>query len=177
MLKQAPPAETRTPAEPERPRDRRRGNRPAGGAAPVSPQPAAAAAAALEHQEATAVPVRDAEASRPAEREIEAEPEEFAADEFEIPPQPDDDQRAAYRRLGAEGLARLRARYAEVLARLAEKPMDEPARDELKLRAERLNPDGWVTDDDVAAGLEQYEAVYDSLRAIVGQRRRRRRRR
>jgi hypothetical protein len=64
-----------------------------------------------------------------------------------------------------------------VLARLAEKPMDEPARDELKLRAERLNPDGWVTDDDVAAGLEQYEAVYDSLRAVVGQRRRRRRRR
>jgi len=63
------------------------------------------------------------------------------------------------------------------MARISERATDEAATQELKDRAERLNPDGWVTAEDVSAGLEQYEAVYDSLRAVVGQRRRRRRRR
>lgn len=86
-------------------------------------------------------------------------------------------QPAAYERLGSEGLARLRARYAEVMARIAERPMDDAAREELKLRAERLNPDGWVTADEVQQALEQYESVFEGLRALVGTRRRRRRRR
>jgi hypothetical protein len=83
----------------------------------------------------------------------------------------------AGRRLGAEALGRLRARYAEVVARIDERPDNPEApgeRDELKARAERLNPDAWVTDDEVASGLEQYEAVYESLRAVVGRRRRNR---
>jgi hypothetical protein len=84
---------------------------------------------------------------------------------------------AAYQRLGSEGLARLRARYAEVMARIGDRPLDEAAKEELKLRAERLNPDGWVTADEVQRALEQYESVFDGLRALVGTRRRRRRRR
>lgn len=84
---------------------------------------------------------------------------------------------ASYERLGAEALGRLRARYAEVMARIAEKPMDEEARDQLKLRAERLNPDGWVTADEVAVALEQYETVFEELRALVGRHPGRRRRR
>ncbi len=52
-----------------------------------------------------------------------------------------------------------------------------PDRDELKSQAERLNPDTWVTDGDVTSGLEQYEAVFESLRSVVGRRRTRRRRR
>jgi hypothetical protein len=80
-------------------------------------------------------------------------------------------------RLGAEGLGRLRARYAEVMARIAEKPMDEPAREELKTSASRLNPDAWVTADEVSAALEQYETVFESLRAVVGRHPPRRRRR
>lgn len=84
---------------------------------------------------------------------------------------------AAYQRLGSEGLARLRARYAEVMARIAERPMEDAAREELKLRAERLNPDGWVTTEEVQHALEQYESVFEGLRALVGTRRRRRRRR
>jgi hypothetical protein len=74
-------------------------------------------------------------------------------------------------------LSRLRARYAEVLARISDRPLEEPVREELKARAERLNPDAWVTDDEVRQGLEQYEAVFESLRAVVGHPRRRRRRR
>jgi hypothetical protein len=89
----------------------------------------------------------------------------------------EDRSSAAYQRLGSEGLARLRARYAEVMARIAERPMEDAAREELKLRAERLNPDGWVTTEDVQHALEQYESVFEGLRALVGTRRRRRRRR
>ena len=54
------------------------------------------------------------------------------------------------------------------MARIAEKPMEEPAREELKTKAERLNPDAWVTPDEVAAALEQYESVFDTLRTVVG---------
>jgi hypothetical protein len=84
---------------------------------------------------------------------------------------------AAQARLGSEGLQRLRARHAEVLARISEKIQDSDRRQELKAQADRLNPDTWVTDPEVTAGLEQYEAVFESLRAVVGRRRRRRKRR
>lgn len=83
---------------------------------------------------------------------------------------------AAEARLGSEGLARLRGRYAEVLARISERVPDAERQAELKTAAERLNPDAWVTEEDVVAGLEGYEATFESLRGVVGQRRRRRRR-
>jgi len=79
-------------------------------------------------------------------------------------------------RLGSEGLSRLRARYSEVLARISETIADAQRQDELKTQAERLNPDTWVTDAEVTAGLESYESVFESLRSVVGRRRRRRRR-
>jgi hypothetical protein len=108
-----------------------------------------------------------------------------AADAFEEPAapvdlatevRPEDEGSASYARLGAEGLVRLRARYAEVMARIAERPLEAEAREELKLRAERLNPDAWVTADEVSAALEQYESVFEGLRGIVGRHPRRRRR-
>jgi hypothetical protein len=98
--------------------------------------------------------------------------EERAAEAAE-PPAPS----AGLARLGAEGLLRLRARHSEVLARISEKVTDPVRRDELKTRADRLNPDTWVTDADVTAGLEQYETVFESLRSVIGRRRKRRRRR
>ena len=52
---------------------------------------------------------------------------------------------------------------------------DPVGRDELKGQAERLNPDTWVTAAEVSAGLESYESVFESLRAVVGRRRQRRR--
>lgn len=82
---------------------------------------------------------------------------------------------AASARLGAEGLSRLRARHAEVLARITEKVQDPGRREQLKGDAERLNPDTWVTDDDVAAGLEGYESVFETLRSVIGHSHRRRR--
>jgi hypothetical protein len=73
-------------------------------------------------------------------------------------------------------VARLRGRHAEILARISERVPDPVRRDELKSVADRLNPDTWVTESEVREGLERYETVLDSLRAVVGQRRRRRRR-
>jgi hypothetical protein len=91
-------------------------------------------------------------------------------------PQAGDALSAVEARLGSEGLSRLRARYSEVLARISETVTDPIRQEELKGTAERLNPDTWVTEAEVQAGLEDYESVFESLRSVVGRRRRRGRR-
>jgi hypothetical protein len=82
----------------------------------------------------------------------------------------------AHARIGADGVARLRSRYAEVLARVSERVTDPVQKEELKARAERLNPDSWVTDQEVVQGLEEYESTLAGLQVVVGRKRRRRRR-
>lgn len=83
---------------------------------------------------------------------------------------------AALAKLGVEGIQRLRSRYAEILVRITERTADPERREELKWQADRLNPDSWVTAEDVAQALEQYETVLASLGDVIGQRRRRKRR-
>ncbi len=83
---------------------------------------------------------------------------------------------AAHARLGSEGVLRLRARYSEVLARISERIQDPVRQEQLKTQAERLNPDTWVTDAEVSAGLEEYEIVFEALRGVIGGQIRRRRR-
>jgi hypothetical protein len=73
-----------------------------------------------------------------------------------------------YARLGADGLRRLRARHADVRARLEARPADEAERAELEARVERLNPDAWHNEEEVAHALEEYETVFESLRPLVG---------
>lgn len=87
---------------------------------------------------------------------------------------------AAHARLGSEGVLRLRARYSEVLARISERTQDPVRQEQLKGQAERLNPDTWVTDAEVTAGLEEYETIFEAVRSVIGgqvRRRRRKRRR
>jgi hypothetical protein len=62
------------------------------------------------------------------------------------------------------------------MARISETVSDPARQEELKTQAERLNPDTWVTEAEVTAGLESYESVFESLRSVVGRKRRRRRR-
>lgn len=106
--------------------------------------------------------------------------EEFLLEPRVEPPAPrplaGDALSAVEARLGSEGLSRLRARYSEVLARISETVTDPTRQEELKGTAERLNPDTWVTEAEVQAGLEDYESVFESLRSVVGRRRRRGRR-
>lgn len=87
-------------------------------------------------------------------------------------PVPTEPMTAAHARLGFEGLVRLRARYSETLARITERVPDPEQQSQLKTLAERLNPDGWVTDADVSDGLESYERTYEELRGTLGNRRR-----
>jgi hypothetical protein len=82
---------------------------------------------------------------------------------------------ASERVLGAEGLSRVRARYAEVLARISAQITDDAVADELRDLAERLNPDAWVTADEVGRGLEHFEPVLEQLRQRLGPPRRPRR--
>lgn len=88
------------------------------------------------------------------------------------PSRPEEPMTPAHARLGSEGLARTRARYAETMARISERVQDAEQQAQLKALAERLNPDAWVTEADVLAGLESYEATFESLRGTIGNRRR-----
>lgn len=82
-------------------------------------------------------------------------------------------------RLGSEQLGRVRARYAEVLARISEQAVagDLAKVEELRQAAEVLNPDGWVTDAEIAFGLQQFDARLGEIRRALGVKRRRRSRR
>lgn len=77
--------------------------------------------------------------------------------------------------LGDDVLARLRAHYAELRARLAEKPTAPEVRDALDARVEALNPDGWRTGEAVVHGIERFEVNAEEIRQALGPRPRRRR--
>lgn len=148
-------------------------------------------------EEAETQPVRPRKSEKPERAEKARRPDSPESVETPVEPAPDVEtadeldqsaigeelteptgySEAAHQRLGSEGLARLRARYAEVLARISERTQDPAQREQLKSQAERLNPDTWVTAEEVARGIEEYESVFATLRAAVGGRSRRRRRR
>ena len=94
--------------------------------------------------------------------EVSDEPGEAAPKHRAVEPS------AAELALGAEGLARLRVRHAEVLARIGEQIADPARAEELRLLAARLDPDAWVTAGDVASGLEHFEATLDRIRRELG---------
>ena len=78
--------------------------------------------------------------------------------------------------VGDEGLARLRARYAEIQARITEKTADPALQDAMRAQAETLNPDAWTTPELATDGLERFEAEAEELKKVLGPRRRRSRR-
>jgi hypothetical protein len=66
--------------------------------------------------------------------------------------------------VGREIATRLHARYAEITARVHRIPIDHPQRGAWQARAEALNPDNWVTPDEVLDGVQRADALFDSLR-------------
>jgi hypothetical protein len=76
-----------------------------------------------------------------------------------------------------EQLIRLRARFAELQTRITERGGDAERIAALRVAAEPLNPDTWVTEEEVRKGLVEFEPKIRELRAALGLRRRRRSRR
>lgn len=118
----------------------------------------------------------------PKQTEKEKEKPEQTREVHEVPPEPvaapvePEREIPAHARIGVDGVARLRSRYREILTRVSERVTDPVQQEELKARAERLNPDSWVTDQEVVHGLEEYESTLAALQSVVGRKRRRRRR-
>jgi hypothetical protein len=103
---------------------------------------------------------------------------------FDAPPPPPapaehhaSEPSAVERLLGAEQLTVLRARHAEILARISVRGGDPARLEALREQASAVDPDGWVTEADVTAGLASLDGTLAELHRIVGRRRRRRRRR
>ena len=77
--------------------------------------------------------------------------------------------------IGDNGLARLRARYAELNARISEKFSDSSAREAMRVRVEALNPDAWRAGEQAVHGIERFEAGVEDIKKTLGRRRSRRR--
>jgi hypothetical protein len=104
---------------------------------------------------------------------------EESQDEFQgVPPANEEDVAASpvERALGSAGLSRVRARYAEVLARIHAAPLEPDARARVLDLAEQLNPDAWVTPAQIQEGVSRFERVLAEIGACVGSPRRRTRR-
>jgi len=169
---------------------------------PRTPPPAAARRpdTAAEGPRPPAPEVESSEAaSKPPEPALELEPklEPELEREPELEPEPEPELSAAFEQLAhpdatgdtasaavgsdqplaRDQLMRLRARYAELLTRIAERGGDADRVQGLRAQAESLNPDNWITSDDVRTGVESFEQKIRDLRAALGLRRRRRSRR
>jgi hypothetical protein len=66
--------------------------------------------------------------------------------------------------VGREIATRLRARYAEIIGRIHRLPADVAERTAWEARAESLNPDNWVTPDEVLSGVQHADELFDQLR-------------
>jgi hypothetical protein len=67
--------------------------------------------------------------------------------------------------VGREIATRLRARYSEIQARIHEQPVEAAQRDAWMTRADRLNPDLWLTPDAILEGVRSADTLFDQLRS------------
>ncbi len=96
----------------------------------------------------------------------------------EPPPAPavvDDDHSILGQTLGAQHAARLRARYGEILQRIARRSRSPEERDRLVERARRLNPDDWPGEAEVRSAVATVEPEWLAIVADLPARRRGRR--
>jgi hypothetical protein len=173
--------EARRDTRPERPaQSRPPAPAPAAAAPPEAPLPEVPVEAVPRAVEESPIPAVPPEMQPPAPEPLDVTGEDplLDAEADEPPPAPfhASEPSASERILGSEGLLRLRARHAEVCARIAAQVSDPVRQDALRTLAEGLNPDAWVTEAEVRLGLEQFEQVLDQVRREVGPLRRRTRR-
>lgn len=158
-------------AQPEQSRERRGAETSA-----IDPQPRASVGdgAAVSPPDQPVTPTQtDAPEVDPQLLEAEAHLEEVAepSDDRDgsISGGPDDGEHPVVTLMGHEALARLRARYAEIQARIMEKPV-EADDEEIRSRAEMLNPDRWKTIEAAVTGIERFEADVEAVKARLGRR-------
>ena len=72
--------------------------------------------------------------------------------------------------LGDETLVRLRARHAEIRARIKEKVSESAELSAMLARAEPINPDRWNTIEAAVRGIERFEVEVGEIRADLGRR-------
>ena len=114
-----------------------------------------------QSQETVAVP-ESADVVKPEEDELEAEAPSAA---IEIPPP---------RNLLVEELAgreigsRLRARYAEIIARIQQLDVDGSVKDTWFTRAETIDPETWMTPEQVLEGVRNADSLYEKLKSDLG---------
>ena len=65
---------------------------------------------------------------------------------------------------GREIGSRLRARHAEIIARIEDADIDGSIKDALFKRAEAIDPELWMTPEQVLEGVRNADALYDQLR-------------
>jgi hypothetical protein len=98
----------------------------------------------------------------PVEPGVDAGVDESLGDDFEAPrPRAHD---LLDELVGHEIATRLHARYSEIISRVHRLPADHPQRSSWEARAEALNPDNWVTPDEVLRGVSHADAAFDALR-------------
>jgi hypothetical protein len=122
---------------------------------------------------------REGAPSRPVDRRAapaepgEAEPEEAeveveaGAPEAVAEPEAPTTRGLLEELVGREIATRLRARHAEVMARIHEQGFDEQALAAWVTRAEALDPDTWLTPDAVLAGVRDADARFENLRRAL----------
>jgi hypothetical protein len=69
---------------------------------------------------------------------------------------------------GREIAGRLRARYAEIVARIESRDLDGAARDAWLTRAEAIDPDGWESPEAVLHGVSNADALFEKLKTELG---------
>ena len=70
---------------------------------------------------------------------------------------------------GREIGSRLRARHAEIIARIDDLDVDGSEKDALFKRAEALDPELWMTPEAVLEGVRQADALFEKLKAALAQ--------
>ena len=102
------------------------------------------------------------DAPQPPLDEPMAEPRTETAPVVEMPPP---SNRLVEELAGREIGSRLRARHAEIIARIDDLDVDGSVKDAWFKRAEAIDPELWMTPEEVLDGVRNADAQYDKLRA------------
>ena len=164
-------------------REARRGLRRRGRDSDAARDPAAlrSTAATVQVEGELAAPIEsDAERVGPGPSSAGPEPAAVGWDEPDAGDEPDGPAQSgrAHVVLGLtdeQGLARLRARHAEIQARISERVQDVTKLEELRAQAALLDPDAWRTVDEARERLASLESATAAIRKVLGRRRRVRR--